>query len=402
MLLYISILGILLSVILFSFTARLYRSSVYLAGFFFLTSLYSLNIYILFYSKSEFLVSFTLIYNNFSIFLHGPLFYWYIRSTLTDNPRLRRRDAWHLLPAAIFFLFTLPYIFTPTAEKLKIASELVKDISNILISKPSVLYNIIPAPVVFLGQTLHALIYIFVSIWMLGSYLKTGKKKYIISSQQVMLKWLILLLGFILILAFSQSFLLIEALVTKDSGLFYSLNFLRITLAIGLVGLMISPLFFPSILYGLPVIPATPPEWHHEPGPKGDNPPEIQKVKSAIFEEAYLMQIGKIIESCMSEMKPYLQKDFNLTILCALTKIPVHHLAYYFREHLGQSFHDYRNTWRVEHVKKMIREGKTKGLTLEGIGQLSGFSSRNTFFIAFKRIEGVSPSEYAKGSGDIS
>lgn len=396
MLLYISILGILLSVILFSFTARLYRSSVYLAGFFFLTSLYSLNIYILFYSRSESLVSFTLIYNNFSIFLHGPLFYWYIRSTLTDNPRLRKRDAWHLLPAAIFFLFTLPYIFSPSAEKLKISSELVKDINNILISKPSVLFNIIPAPVVFLSQTLHALIYIFVSIWMLGSYLKTGKKKYIISSQQVMIKWLILLIGFILILALSQSFLLIEALVIKDSGLFYSLNFLRISLAIGLVGLMISPLFFPSILYGLPVIPATQPEWHQEPAPKADNAPEIQKVKSAIFEEAYLMQIGKIIESCMSEIQPYLQKDFNLTMLCAQTKIPGHHLAYFFREFIGQSFHEYRNKWRVEHAKKMIRDGKNKVLTLEAIGQMSGFSSRNTFFIAFKLAEGISPREYAK------
>ncbi|MEI6175229.1 MAG: helix-turn-helix transcriptional regulator, partial [Bacteroidota bacterium] len=207
----------------------------------------------------------------------------------------------------------------------------------------------------------------------------------------------ILLLGFILILALSQSFLLIEALVTKDSGLFYSLNFLRISLAIGLVGLMISPLFFPSILYGLPVIPATQPEWHHEPAPKADNAPEIQKVRSAIFEEAYLMQIGKIIESCMSEMQPYLQKDFNLTMLCAHTKIPVHHLAYFFREFIGQSFHDYRNKWRVEYAKKMIRDGKNKVLTLEAIGQLSGFSSRNTFFIAFKLAEGISPSEYAKG-----
>jgi AraC-like DNA-binding protein len=44
----------------------------------------------------------------------------------------------------------------------------------------------------------------------------------------------------------------------------------------------------------------------------------------------------------------------------------------------------------------MIRDGKNKVLTLEAIGQLSGFSSRNTFFIAFKQAEGISPSEYAK------
>jgi AraC-like DNA-binding protein len=42
----------------------------------------------------------------------------------------------------------------------------------------------------------------------------------------------------------------------------------------------------------------------------------------------------------------------------------------------------------------LILEGKAKGLKLEAIGTLSGFSSRNTFFIAFKRAEGISPSEF--------
>ena len=104
----------------------------------------------------------------------------------------------------------------------------------------------------------------------------------------------------------------------------------------------------------------------------------------------------------MSEVQPYLQKDFSLILLSVLTQIPVHHLAYFFREHLGQSFHDYRNQWRIDHSKRLIREGKTKEVTLEAIGQMSGFSSRNTFFIAFKRIEGISPGEYNKGLTGIS
>jgi AraC-like DNA-binding protein len=43
----------------------------------------------------------------------------------------------------------------------------------------------------------------------------------------------------------------------------------------------------------------------------------------------------------------------------------------------------------------MITEGKTANLTLEAIGVLSGFSSRTTFFRAFKKVEDVSPGAFA-------
>ncbi len=400
--LFLSIFGILLSVILFAFNARTYKSSIYLAGFFFLSSLYGLNVYILYYSQSELLVSIVLVYSNFSIFLHGPMLYWYIRSILTDNPRLKRSDAWHLVPAAIFFLISLPYIFSPMDEKLRIASELVKNINNILISKPPVLYPLIPAQFVVLSKALHVFAYTFVSTWMLASYLKTGKKNHIISGQQVMIKWLMVLLGFLLILAVSDSILQIETSFTKDSRLFYSLNILRISSAIGLVGFMISPLFFPSILYGLPRIPFIQYKPGDQKNPVPVDPGNEHKAKALVLETEYLDQIAKIIESAFRDSEPYLQRDFNLARLSVLTDIPLHHLAYFFREQMGSPFHEYRNKWRIDHSKKLIREGKTKELTLEAIGQMSGFSSRNTFFIAFKRIEGISPGEYARGLTGIS
>jgi AraC-like DNA-binding protein len=44
--------------------------------------------------------------------------------------------------------------------------------------------------------------------------------------------------------------------------------------------------------------------------------------------------------------------------------------------------------------KKLILEGKASGLTLEAIGIQSGFANRITFFRAFKRVEGVAPSDF--------
>jgi AraC-like DNA-binding protein len=279
-------------------------------------------------------------------------------------------------------------------EKLMISSELVKNNSSILISQPSILYPLISARFVVLIKSLQALAYLFASIWMLSRYLKSGKKNHIISGQQIMTKWLMVLLGFLLILAVSDSILQIETIFTKDSRLFSTLNVFRISSSIGLVGLMISPFFFPSILYGLPLVPSSTVKIPEEDMEKKHTRQVDRKMKLHVLENEYLMRVESILESSMSELKPYLKNDFNLTQLSVMINIPVHHLAYFFREHLHQSFHDYRNKWRIEHSKNLILEGKTKELTLEAIGQLSGFSSRNTFFIAFKQAEGISPSEY--------
>ena len=100
------------------------------------------------------------------------------------------------------------------------------------------------------------------------------------------------------------------------------------------------------------------------------------------------------MDECMQQLQPYQQNDCNLAYMAKLTGIPAHHLAYYFREEQRQPFNEYRNFWRVKHAKNLIREGKTKELTLEAIGLLSGFSTRNTFYTAFRKIEGTPPSAF--------
>jgi AraC-like DNA-binding protein len=395
MLLYISLSGLILSVILYFFSARLYKSSIYLAGFFFLVSLYSFFIYTLFYSKSVFLVSIVYINPTSVVFLIGPLIYWYTRSILKDNYRLRKTDLLHLLPAVIFFATSLPYIFSPYQEKLKIAEELVRNIEFMGTYKPTILYHLLPAEVIFLSRTLLVLAYTVVCIWMLFRYLRAGKTELVFFGQRYMTKWLMVLLGFLFILAISHSLFVFEVVTEKNSRLFYTINSMQIISAIGLAGLLIAPPFFPSILYGLPVISSIPLQTIERKREKKDDNPGGYKVKGNELETEYINQIEDIIESTMREIKPYLKKDFSLIHLSASIHIPIHHLAYFFREYLHQSFHDYRNKWRVEHSKKLIMEGKAKGLTLEAIGTLSGFSSRNTFFIAFKRVEGISPGEFA-------
>jgi AraC-like DNA-binding protein len=395
MLLYLSLSGILLSLIIFVRGARLNRSSVYLTGFFFLVSLYSFIIYSLFYSKSAFLISIVFINSTSILYLIGPMIYWYTRSILTDKYRLRKIDALHLIPAIVFLITSLPYIFSPYHEKLRIAEELVRNAEFMGSYKATVLYSLLPAEVIFLSRSVLVIVYTLVSIRMLFRYLKAGKTDLVFTGQRYMTRWLLVLLGLLLILAISHTFFVLEVVTQKTLRLFYTMNLMQIISAIGLAGLMIAPHFHPSILYGLPLLSTAPVNTQEKEIEIKEDGSETNKMKGHAFETEYLEQIESIIESSMRELKPYLKKDFSLIHLSVLIDIPIHHVSYYFREHLKQSFHDYRNWWRIEHSKMLILEGKAKELKLEAIGTLSGFSSRNTFFIAFKRAEGISPSDFA-------
>ena len=179
------------------------------------------------------------------------------------------------------------------------------------------------------------------------------------------------------------------------SDLLFTPNILQAFSFIGLTGLILTPFFFPRILYGLQAFT-----------PMLLQPPESDSDETAIttasmakknipnFEFDYMLSIVQKMTTCMQEENLYLQPDCNLAQFAVTIDIPTHHLTYFFREIKKQSFNDYRNECRVNHAKKLILEGKAERLTLEAIGIISGFTNRNTFFTAFKKLEGISPSTF--------
>jgi len=397
MLLYLSILGIFLSIILLYFNARNYRSSLYLGLFFLFTSLYGFYHYILLYSKSVTLLS--LLQFNLSIFaspmyLIGPMLYWYVRSILTDNSKLKRSDFWHFLPMFIFFISALPNAFVPWHDKVEAARTYVNNQEYLMVHKATLLSNIVPAAAMYISRLILVLAYTLWSVVIFINYLVKKRSSAVLSKQQFMKKWLINLLGFALVLVVSQIFLMIKSFEMHFSELFFTFNILRLISVTGLIGLLILPLFFPAILYGLPRVPELSEKL--ESGKHNTDHIKTESSKTIIqFESDYLEAIGRKTDSYMEEQKPYLESDCNLAYFSKRINIPAHHLAYYFREVKKQSFNDFRNEWRINHAKVLIQDGKASEITLEAIGLLSGFSSRTAFISGFKKSEGILPSVYA-------
>ena len=94
------------------------------------------------------------------------------------------------------------------------------------------------------------------------------------------------------------------------------------------------------------------------------------------------------------EAKPYLNPEFNLTVMSTDTDIPVHHLSYYFNEHLQVNFNTWKNDLKIDHVIYLIRNGSGEILTLDALAKQAGFGSRTSFFNSFKQKMGITPSEY--------
>jgi AraC-like DNA-binding protein len=393
----LSVIAFVISVILLYFNARRNPATIYLGIFFLLVTLYCISQYVILYSKSVLFISILL--SGFAIvfsplYLIGPALYLYVRSVLTDNSRFKKRDFWHLLPMIIYFAAALPYTFGPFSEKFEAAKNAVEYVGFIRIYKATFLSEIFSVEAIYLSRTVLIFLYTLWSVGMFMRYYFQKKLTTVFSGQYFVVKWLCLLLGFFLVLVITHTLLVIKFFASDFPELFFSLNFLRILSGVGLVGLVITPFFFPAILYGLPRVPDSEIVKFQQ---KDHNASahENEKKNTNHFESGYLNLISRKADSYMNEFKPYLQSDFNLVHLSVQIKVPAHHLGYFFREVKKQHFIDYRNEWRIKHAKTLINEGKVNEVTLETIASLSGFPNRNSFYSTFKKFEGVSPGAFA-------
>jgi AraC-like DNA-binding protein len=322
----------------------------------------------------------------------GPMLYWYVRSVLSDHAGMKRPDLLHVIPMIIFFAASLPFAFVPLSEKVETATQFANNAGIMQTYAATFLSKIFPIEAIYLSRPVLLLAYNIWSMVLMTKYFLRNKHKQVFRRQKFMIKWVVLLLVLVLFLVTSHIILIIHTFKMHFSDIATGLKMVRMVSAFGLIGLMISPLLFPTILYGLPRIPEK-----HKQKPKKTGKINLENIKKIPDQNdhGYQYDIGQRMDKYMKEYQPYLQPHFNMNHLAVQLDIPVHHIAYYFREEKKQTFSEYRNHWRIEHAKKLFTEGKNSELTLEAIASLSGFSNRNSFSTIFQKSEGVCPSTFA-------
>jgi AraC-like DNA-binding protein len=251
-----------------------------------------------------------------------------------------------------------------------------------------------PSSISFLTRPIIALFYVIASVAII--FRRKLNENYDTIQSKLIIKWLaffivvstVLYLGFLL---FSFSAFYIGALkVESGQG-----DIILYSTIGGLLLLNLSLLFFPNILYGLPQLDyAIATKQNLKLEEQLGIAEDIKKQTRSFEISLEKLNLLKLKVDKYIEKKPYLNPDFNLTVMSTDTDIPVHHLSYFFNEHLKVNFNTWKNDLKIAYVIDLIRNGSGEILTLDALAKQAGFGSRTSFFNSFKQKMGITPSEY--------
>lgn len=103
---------------------------------------------------------------------------------------------------------------------------------------------------------------------------------------------------------------------------------------------------------------------------------------------------GKEFLERIKRDRNYLSKNITLEKLASSYSVDSKILSSTIREHEKSTFNDYINSLRIEYFVELIKNAEHKKFTIMALAEKSGFNSKATFNRAFKKIHGVSPTNY--------
>lgn len=323
-----------------------------------------------------------------------PAIYFYVVFNLDENYIFSKRDLLHLVPLVYSIIDNYgfysggPNHWQYWANSI---SSLYGNIANYPGTLMKVKYNFL----------LRVLLYISYTMFSWRYYVKNIQFNAEIKNQFV-LKWLKLFLIFISIYVVSIAFTSVYSSSYISSINEQSNYFLRFPLfANSLTTILLSSyiLFNPILLYGLPKINFK---------TISDNDKSLSKFKTLNIEnennennkinteiiDIHEYNLALSIVSEIKEKQLYKDIDFSLALASKYFFIPSHHISFVINKYIKKSFPDIVCEMRIEHAIQLLKDKSHKKYTMEAIGNLSGFNYRTTFYAGFKKITGITPSEY--------
>lgn len=126
-----------------------------------------------------------------------------------------------------------------------------------------------------------------------------------------------------------------------------------------------------------------------------ENGKHLDKEKTpALTEEE--KQVVADLKAAMSRHKLYLNKDLTLGETAKHLNITRNILSRTIGIYFNTNFNSFINQYRITEACKLMGSSENDNYSIEGIANLCGFGNRQTFYAAFKKNVGVTPSFYLK------
>lgn len=104
------------------------------------------------------------------------------------------------------------------------------------------------------------------------------------------------------------------------------------------------------------------------------------------------------LSSFMTEHKPYLDFELTLQKLAAQIEMPERELSALINQHLGKHFFDFINEHRINDAMQLLKDPSQQELTILEILYAVGFNSKSSFYTAFKKATGQTPTAFRKNT----
>lgn len=319
-----------------------------------------------------FLIKLLLEFSEASIFLHGPVFWFYTLSLTRISFQFRKKELVHLIPFLAGFAILFKGIISG------VTSELIRNILLIL-------------------KMLSFLIYTLFVISLLKKH-RNNIEKIFSNTEEKYLDWLrFLAIGILVIWVIGSVSMVLErtklASIPDYGGFFLNIAFTSFIFIMGYFGFYQTNVFLNTGINSIPkqeVIELIDIDY------PGNKIYPAEKYKKSGLSPANARLSHALLREQISRSKPYLNKDLTLFSLAEMLHIQPNHLSQIINMFEGKNFFDFINGYRVEEVKTYLLQNPESHLNLLGIAYECGFNSKSSFNRAFKKFTGQTPSEFNK------
>lgn len=312
-----------------------------------------------------------------SLFL-APLFWNYVVTLTSSSDHRRRRGLRHVALPGLAIVLTVAVLLSPPD---------IRDI--VTVDEPQLDTGWSIAVVLGLGLLQFALfpqiaIYLFL-IWRRLMAFRLRLRDIYASTEKHELRWVVAICGFGAVFWLAQAVLLFAVIDAAGSAV--PSPFIN---AASFAGLAIVAA---TVLWGLRQRPPLVPDDDDPPAPvpaKGQAATKYEK--SALSAEAS-HRLGRKLRAAMEVDHLHRDPNLSLWVLARHIGASPNYVSQTLNEEIGESFFDFVNGYRVADAKNLLT---TTDQSILAITYDVGFNARSSFYNAFKRITGQTPSYFRK------